>query len=566
LLGDVGSPDGYHVGDEAMLEVAVQQLRSRGVEGLTVVAGDLASVAERYGVSTVPRFGFGPIVESRDRCDERLERIAAAAAGRSSTLDATDPAWSIIEAIAESDVAIITGGGNLASAFPAHIYERAAFAAVAEFKGVPLVLSGQGLGPMLNGRDLQLVAGILSRAAMVRLRDDESCRLAIELGASPTTTRVGLDDAVSLTLSDLPLARLGLVPGEFVAMSFPDYTGDETPNSFVNDLRVLIADVQTLTNLEVVLLPHEGPLGSDPTPNRDSEMLERLVGPGVHLLPTMLARETATVTAAAALSFSARYHPIVFASAAGVPTIGIWLDQYTRQKVEGGLANVGCGALALPAASIGTGLALEVIAEVWKRREEVSSHLRHIVDARTRGVSRWWDDVVRVSNDAPSPSAGPVELSVEEFALSPRLDQRRTALTRTIDVLMAKAGSAVSAREEADVAAHAARAAAGAAIAANEELRHSLTKSADFTHPLVDVDMALELEATRQVLWERERYSAAVAREADALAREAESLRGRLAQADARAEAILRSSSWRVTLPLRAIVHPAKYLRAARHR
>ena len=94
---------------------------------------------------------------------------------------------------------MIAGGGNLASTWPLHVYERAALAGIAARLGRPLVVSGQTLGPTLLGRDRELVGELLRSARLVGVRESSSHALAAELGVA---ARVGVDDASFLGMTD----------------------------------------------------------------------------------------------------------------------------------------------------------------------------------------------------------------------------------------------------------------------------------------------------------------------------------------------------------------------------
>ena len=83
LLADVGGPDGYHAGDEAMLDAAIEALRQRGAVDITVISWSPNDTASRYGVKAVPPIGFavaGPHGEARR--DERLAAVLALAGRR----------------------------------------------------------------------------------------------------------------------------------------------------------------------------------------------------------------------------------------------------------------------------------------------------------------------------------------------------------------------------------------------------------------------------------------------------------------------------------------------------
>ena len=127
----------------------------------------------------------------RAASEQRLDDVLALAEGRD-TLAADDSARAVVAAVAAADGVLIAGGGNLASTWPLHVYERAALAGIAARLGRPLVVTGQTLGPDLRGRDRELVAELLRSARLVGVRESASHLLASDLGVD---ARLGVDDA-----------------------------------------------------------------------------------------------------------------------------------------------------------------------------------------------------------------------------------------------------------------------------------------------------------------------------------------------------------------------------------
>ena len=141
-IGDVGVLDGMvHVGDEAMFHEATVQLRARGAT-ITGVSSNPAETAERYGVDAVPAIGFHPATTGgRLGQRERRARVLSAIDGGAGHLPQDDPAWQVVEAVREADGVLVAGGGNMASLWPMHVYERNTLGLVARRFGKPLVVS-----------------------------------------------------------------------------------------------------------------------------------------------------------------------------------------------------------------------------------------------------------------------------------------------------------------------------------------------------------------------------------------------------------------------------------------
>src|SRR5690625_1016631 len=118
IMGDIGRRGLYHVGDEAMTEVAISMLQQRGAEAITLIATNSEIATELYGLPSVERIGFDPNWTRAER-DEILnplptgditnlgERVAALAA-----------------AVEAADVVVIAGGGNMNQRFAHHRSEE----------------------------------------------------------------------------------------------------------------------------------------------------------------------------------------------------------------------------------------------------------------------------------------------------------------------------------------------------------------------------------------------------------------------------------------------------------
>ena len=154
-IGDIGVTDGMmHIGDEAMFEALVDELRARGVTSITGLSAAPDESAERYGIRAIDRIGFPA---ARAEGARRFSAVLAALSG-AQQLPAGDPFHAVRDAVAEADGVVIAGGGNMASNWPLHIFERAALARIAAHYGKPLVITGQTLGPALSAEDRPILA------------------------------------------------------------------------------------------------------------------------------------------------------------------------------------------------------------------------------------------------------------------------------------------------------------------------------------------------------------------------------------------------------------------------
>lgn len=410
LMGDLGDPAGYHAGDEAMAEAAVHELSSRGPLSVIALTADPVDTSRRYGWTSIARFGFRHEDDDATR-DARLGDIESAARGMNDTLAWDDPAWHVIHAVASSDAVLISGGGNLNSTWPVHVYERAALASVASIFHRPLIVSGQTLGPLITGRHGELMSATLTSARLVGVRESASALVAESLGVLPEKLGLTVDDA-----SFAPGAERAAPAENYIAATFAAHTGLTTREDFVTSVARVLRHAIELTDADVVLIPHQG-VGDADRADGDIAMHDEIraalgdLAPRVHNLPVLDAAQIAHLTRGAELVLSSRYHPVVYALAAGVPALGLGVDAYTTMKIHGALANFGAGDFALSTASLVDGTLEHAVADTWAQRTEIAEALRLTADRRRSEARSWWDTVMAAIGDPTGDSVTAPRLS-----------------------------------------------------------------------------------------------------------------------------------------------------------
>lgn len=395
-IGDVGVLDGMvHIGDEAMFHEATVQLRARGAT-ITGVSSNPAETAERYGIDAVPAIGFHPATTGgRLGQRERRARVLSAIDGGADHLPQDDPAWQVVEAVREADGVLVAGGGNMASLWPMHVYERNTLGLIARRFDKPLVVSGQTIGPVLEGEDRELVTELLDAAALVGLREGASLELVRSLGVDLTTTVGTVDDASFLGFEAAPPAGGAAgAAAPYLAVSLSAHVGDADRGAFATAVARLLDRVAVEAGLEVVFLAHWGSL--DPTEERGDSLLHRAVLDQLtvpaRVEPTTDSPAAARFARGAALHLTSRYHPAVFAVAGGVPTVGLAVDDYTTIKLTGALGNFGQTSV-VSAAQLLAGEADVVALAAWAGRDAVRSAWADRLDGTRAASAAWWDRV-----------------------------------------------------------------------------------------------------------------------------------------------------------------------------
>ena len=396
-IGDVGVIDKMiHIGDEAMFEAFVDALRARGLASVVAVSANPAETRERYGtedfsVEAVPGIGFAPTAGGRAVQEDRLDRVRRTAAGETGLLPDDDSAHAVIDAIKGSDGVAVTGGGNLASTWPSHIFERLAIAEIADAFGIPFVVSGQTLGPQLTDDDSALVARLLGLARLVSVRESASLAVAERLGVLPDRLQVGADDASFLLDDALPALP-------YCAVTLANHVGDADRDAVIASLADLLDEVVETTDLDIVFLAHFGSL-DDSRVRGDSVVHERVMArmESKRVLAAVPADAPAAarIARSASLVVTSRYHPAVFAVPAGVATIGIPVDDYTTVKLTGALKNFGQDGI-LPVSGLLAGDGPVLLARLWGERDATATAGRTIADSQRSATAAWWDRVAQV--------------------------------------------------------------------------------------------------------------------------------------------------------------------------
>ena len=339
VVGDVSWGGQYHLGDEAMTEVAIAQLTQRGAE-VTLVAGDPELSAEHYRVDTVPRLGFRGV--PRPKKLKMLSAMESAFSGEAGLPKGMAPA---VEAVRTADAVVIAGGGNLNSGGEHHVFERLALKRIAEYHGVPLFVTSQSVGPHLSQDDRALVREIAEYATVFGVREASSARLMREIAPDPGRVVLTHDDAVllpQLETSTVPSADVDLPPS-YVVGSFTYHPGstDLPAREYFRAIASALDEIVRTCDVDVVLLPHMGVLGVRDTSDRDcrahARIADLMVSDRVHQLPVVSAAQTVSVTAGARFTVSTRYHPVVFGPTAGVPAVGLVTSHYSMIRMYGAL-------------------------------------------------------------------------------------------------------------------------------------------------------------------------------------------------------------------------------------
>ena len=411
VIGDIGQHT-YHVGDEAMTIASAQAL-SEGGAAVTLMTRDVGHSARYIGAAVnheagapyayLPFFLFPWAPAERELTLAALECVLTQLHADRERPSVTElvalpqvqalpevlhPLAQTVErmvnfadSIAAMDAVVVSGGGNLNSRYGWLLYERAAAVSAAKHAGVPVYVTGQSLGPVLNPEDAQVLERMLRTARSVTVREHSSLAWCRERGID---ARLSVDDATDY-LAASPARTLHYAEGVSAGQTLDELperyvcvTVNECTEQQAQQLARLLDNMWREHGYAPVFLSHFGD-PQDPT-SGDIQAHHRIaeqLSPSTPatLLPILHADQSITVHRAAAFTLTSRYHPAVFSAAAGIPVLALVPDAFTQMRVGGALSQYGLGEFTLPLGML-AGAVPELIVAAALRHAAVASDAR----------------------------------------------------------------------------------------------------------------------------------------------------------------------------------------------
>lgn len=224
-----GSYGGLNMGDEAILQSIITQLRLSLPVEITVLTRDAEDTQRRHDVDRA--------VQVHD-----LSRSE------------------VSEAIAGQDLFILGGGGIL---FDKWVREYLRFARSAEEQGVPLMTYGIGAGPLTDAAARDAVRDCLNRAVAVTVREKSALHVLEEVGVN-REIKVTADPALLLEPEPLPedtMKREGLDGSRpLIGMSVRE-PGPAAPDLDVGHYHAILANAADFMvdrfNADLIFIPME---------------------------------------------------------------------------------------------------------------------------------------------------------------------------------------------------------------------------------------------------------------------------------------------------------------------
>ena len=421
VIGDIGQHT-YHVGDEAMTIASAQAL-SEGGAAVTLMTRDVGHSARYIGTAVnreaanhevanheagapyeyLPFFLFPWAPAERELTLAALECIVAQLHADRERPSVTElvtlppvqalpevlhPLEQTVErmvefadSIAAMDAVVISGGGNLNSRYGWLLYERAAAVCAAEHAGVPVYVTGQSLGPVLNLHDAQVLERMLRTARSVTVRERSSLAWCRERGID---ARLSVDDATDY-LAASPARTLHYAEGVSAGQALDELperyvcvTVNECTEQQAQQIACLLDSMWREHGYAPVFLSHFGnPQNPESGDIQVHQRIAERLSPSTPatLLPILHADQSVSVHRGAAFTLTSRYHPAVFSAAAGIPVLALVPDAFTQMRAGGALSLYGLGEFTLPLGMLAGGVP-ELMVAAALRHAAVASDAR----------------------------------------------------------------------------------------------------------------------------------------------------------------------------------------------
>lgn len=375
-----------------------------------------------------------------------------------------------------SDVVVLGGGGIFhdSSAFdPGAILSRdhtgMSFhltpAFLAALVGVPLVISGVGVGPLRSEEARSATAAAFEMATVATVRDEGSRTALREVDEDLADVLVTADPAFRLRHASREDAATwiasrapALPAGPILAVSVRPWPADGSEGRWTTEVARAIDAFVGRHDAVVLFVPLQELPDNDV---RDRSAIERVRSAMAR--PERCAiletpedpRLCAAVIGAADIVLGMRLHSLVFAATAGIPFVGLAYDQKVRDMAEA----LGMSDLILPPEAWTSERIASALYGVWGRRAALGAALR---GAAGHQASRAEANVTAlVSGTTASPARlGPRSLALlQRVALERARDAHRAglerdrvvadvdALTRSLEHARAESGTRMAALE-----------------------------------------------------------------------------------------------------------------------
>lgn len=171
LIGDVAGKNYYHVGDEAIMTARVDWLRKNFPKAeLTIYSSDPEFTKQIHKCQSISE----PALLKKNRFLYKLPwKLISFIVEKIKFLPTISDFSKLrqMSSIVESNLLWICGGGNINSSYSKLIFMRTTIATICISRQIPIIITGQTLGPTLTQEDSKLLSTWLPKVKYLGARD-----------------------------------------------------------------------------------------------------------------------------------------------------------------------------------------------------------------------------------------------------------------------------------------------------------------------------------------------------------------------------------------------------------
>ncbi len=225
---------------------------------------------------------------------------------------------------------LIAGGGSLIQDITStkSIMYYLYIIQLAKRMGLKVMLYANGIGPVNKSRNRKKVSKVLNSVDVITLRDRESSRLLKELGVTKPRIEITADPVFSLNDFDTESAKKILsehnINGKYICVSVRNFA--DTDTDFVRSFSKMVDYICTRYDCTPVFLPMQ----YEKDKSISLEVIKSMDKKGIFVDRPMSVSEIMGVISLADAAVAVRLHMLIFATAAGVPVLGINYDPKVR--------------------------------------------------------------------------------------------------------------------------------------------------------------------------------------------------------------------------------------------
>ncbi len=406
VIGGFGWRD---IGDEAMPRADILRLRERcRALSIVMLSPDPDYTEEYHRERSVPDLegmSWAAEMSARTRLKTGARALLFLTGAFAQRLGLRMRLWpnarAVLDELASADLLFNVGGGNLNSVIPTELHKKCIEYLAARIMGLPVVVSGQTIGPLTRPFDKRVARIALNRVNLITLRDKQVSRDRLsEIDVrKPRVLDTG-DDALglpSLTRDEAKRLLQGAVPAAWIDLgsritvalnlkgSLRVFKGDGRQGELAHEVELFAGIANHLIDshrAKVILIPTDYCEGVDDRElHREisSRIVDRTMAACVEDELTDV--ELKALIGLTDLAIGARYHYCVFAAAECVPFLGLASGVYQQTKLSGlaGLLDLGECYVPLDAEFAELEEVLPYVATVIEERARIAGDLRERV-------------------------------------------------------------------------------------------------------------------------------------------------------------------------------------------